>query len=93
MPDAAIDDQLIALKSAVAWLRTQGRMYGVDPEFIAITGGSAGGHLAALVALTPNKPRYQPGFESTDCSVQAAVPLYGIYEPAQPQQDPRWTGP
>ena len=80
VPDAAIDDQLMALKSAVAWLRTQGRMYGVDPGFIAVTGGSAGGHLAALVALTPNQPRYQPGFESTDCSVQAAVPLYGIYD-------------
>ena len=45
-----------------------------------ITGGSAGGHLAALAALTPNDPEYQPGFEEVDTSVQAAAPMYGVYD-------------
>ena len=51
---------------------------GVD-EFIIVTGGSAGGHLTALTALTQNDPVYQPGFETADTSVQGAVPFYGVY--------------
>jgi acetyl esterase/lipase len=35
--------------------------------------------LAALAALTPNDPVFQPGFESADTSVTAAVCLHGYY--------------
>ena len=80
VPAATFPDQLIALKQALAWMRSEGGEYGIDHEFIAITGGSAGGHLAALVALTANRIEYQPGFETADTSVQAAVPIYGIYD-------------
>src|SRR6476646_6332876 len=51
-----------------------------DPDFIAIAGGSAGGHLCSLAALTPDDPQYQPGFEDADTSVRAAVPIYGRYD-------------
>ena len=30
--------------------------------------------------MTPNRAEFQPGFEDADTSVQAAVPLYGIYD-------------
>ncbi len=50
------------------------------PDFIAVTGGSAGGHLSALVGLTAGDPNFQPGFEDADASVDAAVPMYGIYD-------------
>jgi acetyl esterase/lipase len=33
-----------------------------------------------MVALTANDPKYQPGFEDADTTVQAAVPFYGIYD-------------
>lgn len=79
-PSATFPDQLIALKRALAWMRHEGSDYGIDPTFIAISGGSAGGHLAALTALTANQPDYQPGFEGADTSVQAAIPVYGIYD-------------
>jgi acetyl esterase/lipase len=45
-----------------------------------VTGGSAGGHLASLVALTRNDPAFQPGFEGVDTSVSACVPFYGVYD-------------
>jgi len=73
-------DHIVDVKRALAWVKAHIAEYGGDPEFIAITGGSAGGHLSALAALTPNDPEFQPGFEDADTRVQAAVPFYGIYD-------------
>ena len=77
---ATYPDQIIALKAALAWMRMEGRDHGIDPDRIFITGGSAGGHLAALTALTANRPEYQAGFARADTSVQGAVTFYGIYD-------------
>ncbi|OBA57331.1 carboxylesterase [Mycobacterium sp. 1100029.7] len=79
-PWATFPAHLIDVKRAIAWVRENIADYGGDPSFIAITGGSAGGHLASLAALTPNDPRFQPGFEDADTTVQAAVPYYGVYD-------------
>ena len=79
-PRATWPDFLIDVKQAIAWIRANIAEHGGDPDFVAITGGSAGGHLASLAALTPNDPAYQPGFEDVDTSVRAAVPLYGVYD-------------
>lgn len=49
-------------------------------DFLVVTGGSAGGHLASLVALTANDPAYQPGFEQVDTSVRGCVAFYGVYD-------------
>lgn len=71
---------IVDVKAAIKWIREHGAEYGADPDFIAITGGSAGGHLSALAALTPGDPEYQPGFERADTTVQACVPFYGVYD-------------
>lgn len=73
-------DHIVDVKRALAWVKDNIASFGGDPEFVAITGGSAGGHLASLAALTPNEPQFQPGFEEADTSVVAAVPLYGRYD-------------
>src|SRR5271166_1545142 len=73
-------DHIVDVKRAISWVKAHIAEYGGDPDFIAITGGSAGGHLSALAALTPNDPQFQPGFEDVDTRVQAAVPFYGIYD-------------
>ena len=67
-------------KRALAWIREHVRDFGGDPGFVAVTGGSAGGHLSSLMALTQNDPRHQPGFESADTRVSACVPFYGVYD-------------
>ncbi len=72
--------QIIDVKRAIAWIRTGIAAHGGDPDYVAITGGSAGGHLAALAALTANDPAWQPGFEDVDTTVRAAIPHYGIYD-------------
>jgi len=79
-PRATFPDHLVDVKRALAWIKQHGAEYGADPDFVVVTGGSAGGHLAALVALTANDPEYQPGFEDVDTTVQACVPFYGVYD-------------
>jgi len=71
---------ILDVKRALGWVRHNIIDYGGDPDFIALTGGSAGGHLCALAALTANQRVLQPGFESADTTVQAAVPYYGVYD-------------
>ncbi|OMC23452.1 alpha/beta hydrolase [Mycobacterium colombiense] len=73
-------DHIVDVKRALSWVKENISRYGGDPNFVAITGGSAGGHLCSLAALTPNDPKFQPGFEDADTSVVAAVPVYGRYD-------------
>ena len=70
-PRASFPDQIVDVKRALAWVRGNAETYGGDPDFICITGGSAGGHLCALAALSANDPSYQPGFEQQDTSLAA----------------------
>jgi acetyl esterase/lipase len=74
--------QIIDVKKAIAWTRENIAAYGGDPSYLVVTGGSAGGHLAALAALTAGEAEYQPGFESADTSVAGCVPFYGVYDMA-----------
>jgi acetyl esterase/lipase len=79
-PKAAWPDHIVDVKRALAWVKQHVAEYGGDPGFIAISGGSAGGHLCALAALTAGDPAFQPGFEEADTSVQACVPFYGVMD-------------
>jgi acetyl esterase/lipase len=78
-PTATFPDHLIDAKKVIAWVRTHGAKYGADPSVLVVAGASSGAQLASLAALTPNDPLYQPGFESADTSVTAAVALYGLH--------------
>jgi acetyl esterase/lipase len=79
-PRATFPDHLVDVKRAIAWVKEHAAEYGGDPGFLVVSGGSAGGHLAALAALTPDDSAYQPGFEDVDTSVDACVPIYGVYD-------------
>ena len=79
-PRATYPDHVVDVKRAIAWVKAHIAEYGGDPGFVAITGGSAGGHLSALAALAPEDRELQPGFEDADTCVQACVPCYGVYD-------------
>jgi acetyl esterase/lipase len=74
--------QIRDVTRALGWAKKNITTFGGDPERIVISGGSAGGQLAALVALCANDPTWRPDDMSdvTDWSVRGALPFYGVLE-------------
>jgi len=72
---AAVEDA----NCAVRWLRAHAEKLGVDPNKIAVAGGSAGAHLAMMVGYAPDTPELegQGGHGDVTSRVQAVVNLYG----------------
>jgi acetyl esterase/lipase len=75
-------------KTAVRWLRKNASRYQIDPDHIGAIGGSAGGHLSAMVAVTGPDAGLDPKspYGEFSCRVQCAVDLYG------PADFPSWKG-
>lgn len=52
--EARFPGAVLDLKAAVRWMRENAAELGLDPEKIGAVGGSAGGHLTAMIAATAN---------------------------------------
>jgi acetyl esterase/lipase len=72
--------QIHDIKAAIRYLRATAKEHGIAAERIAITGGSAGGHLAALVGVTSGVKELEGAVGShldLSSDVQAIVVFYG----------------
>ncbi|MCX6948619.1 MAG: alpha/beta hydrolase [Opitutae bacterium] len=69
---------LLDCKNAVRFLRAHAAQYGLDPNRIAVAGGSAGGHLALMVAFTAEQA-WEPAtpYRGGSNAVQAVIDFYG----------------
>jgi acetyl esterase/lipase len=79
-PVAQFPAQIHDIKSAIRCLRAKSKEHGISTDHIAISGGSAGAHLAALVGVTNRVQELEGdvgshGDQSSD--VQAIVAFYG----------------
>ncbi|MDP7304455.1 MAG: alpha/beta hydrolase fold domain-containing protein, partial [Pirellulaceae bacterium] len=64
-------------KRAVRWLRKNAARFQLDGKHIGAIGGSAGGHLTALLAVSGPEVGIDPEEDlETSCRIQAAVPMY-----------------
>ena len=80
-PNHAWPQHVTDVKTAIAWARANVDRFGGDRGFVAISGASAGGHLAALAGLTCNDPEMQADLpDGSDTSVDAVVGIYGRYD-------------
>lgn len=64
-------------KTAVRWLRANAEAYQIDVAHIGVIGGSAGGHLAAMVGLTGAELDPDGPYGEHATQVQAVIDLYG----------------
>jgi acetyl esterase/lipase len=85
-------------KTAVRWLRANAARYAIDVDHIGVIGGSAGGHLAAMVGLTGSELDPPGPYGEQSARVQAVVDLYGpmahnarrinvLVDPANPEAE------
>jgi len=58
-PEAPFPAALHDAKCAMRWVRSVAGEMNVDPARVAVAGGSAGGHLAALLAVTEGVAEYE----------------------------------
>jgi len=67
---------------ALGWIKKYVATYGGDPRRVVVAGGSAGGQLASLLALTAKDPTWRPADVTgvDDWSVRGAISLYGVLE-------------
>jgi acetyl esterase/lipase len=77
--EAHFPAQLHDAKAAIRYLRAYADVLGVDTSRIGVWGESAGGHLAALVALTAQRPELEGtlGVLDESSAVDAVVDWYG----------------
>ncbi|MGN8001289.1 alpha/beta fold hydrolase [Sphingomonas sp. 22176] len=77
--EARFPAQLQDANAAIRFLRTHAAEYRIDPARVGVWGGSAGGHIAAMTALTCRDTTLDPSAGKDGC-VQAAVTWYGAFD-------------
>ena len=80
IPEAVYPAGLHDIKTAVRWARANAAKYGIDPDRIAVSGCSAGAHLATLVGVTNGSKRHEGKgqWKDTSSDVQAVINMDGI---------------
>ena len=66
-------------RNAVRWVRAHAKELGVNPDKVAVAGGSAGGYLALMVGLSDDKtgPGGDPAAK-VSAKVSAVIDMYGV---------------
>jgi acetyl esterase/lipase len=101
--EARFPAQVQDVKAAIVFLRANAAHFNIDPSGAVVWGGSSGGQLAALVAMSCGKAEFAPRPSSgrpmlpevatanqahvSDC-VQGAVSWYGDLNPSKEAGDP-----
>ena len=75
---------LVDINHAIRWLKSRAAELGIDPDRMALSGFSSGGHLAMLSAMRPRDPRYAAlpvGGASVDATVRCVGVAWPVINP------------
>lgn len=75
---AAIHD----VKSAIRWMKTNAKTYGINPDRIAVAGAGVGGHIASLVGVTNGVAKFDPQASSNilTSDVKVVINIDGVVD-------------
>ena len=73
-PDVGIARIVEECREAVAWLRREGTRHGLSAEQLVVSGHSAGGHLAAMLIATDERP------SGTPPTIVGGVAISGVFD-------------
>jgi acetyl esterase/lipase len=79
LPEGKAREQVADCKAAVRWMRANAARFGIDPDRLAVLGGSAGGHLSLMIGYTSalSELEGEGGNPGVGSEVAAVVDLYG----------------
>jgi len=79
--EAPVPAAIYDIKACVRWVRANAETYKFDADAIGITGGSAGGHLSALAAVTNEDRRFEgtANHLSFSSEINAVLSFYGPF--------------
>lgn len=77
LPEVQFPAPIVDCKAAVRWVRANAAKHGIDPDRIGATGGSAGGHLTAMLATSAHVKELEGdgGNAGVSSRIQAAVAM------------------
>ncbi len=84
-PEARWPASIQDCKAAVRWLRAHHGEIGLDPDRLAASGNSAGGHLAAMLGVTPGRFEGEGGNAAEFSGVQALALIYPAIDMLHPE--------
>lgn len=76
LPKSTLFETVREMRSAMAWLYQHAFHYGIDPDRIVVSGSSAGGHLAAMLAAQG----WQDSYRLPADVIKGMVALSGLYD-------------
>ncbi|MCP5519979.1 MAG: alpha/beta hydrolase [Verrucomicrobiales bacterium] len=79
-PRASVPEIIQDMHRAVRFIRHHAKEYGVDPDRLGVTGGSAGGHLSLMLATTggPGPADAEDPVDHESSAVQAVAIFYPV---------------
>jgi acetyl esterase/lipase len=91
LPEVQFPDPIYDTKAAVRWMRAEGKNYGINTDAIGAIGGSAGGHLVALLGTSYKAASLEgdgghPGVSSRVQAVVAMAPVTDFATAAKSQR-------
>ena len=79
-PDSTVMEIIDDMHRGIRFVRHHADKYGIDPDRIGVTGGSAGGHLSLMLATTggPGDPNASDPIDRESSAVQAVAIFYPV---------------
>jgi acetyl esterase/lipase len=79
-PDSMVPEIIEDVARGIRTIRHRAKEYGIDPNRIGVTGGSAGGHLSLMLATRGKEPHPEPkdDIDRENAAVQAVAIFYPV---------------